>query len=226
MGRNLCPRGQVLEYWKDWLISEQGWFLVELQFPFCWVCGRTWYDYRGPKGKKINLKDICFNVLAWEEIIQVWNKCEPLERCHIIPHSLDGKDEPANLFLMCRECHDNAPDTTHKDDFFTWVNSQEWRITKQRKEMICKLKEELRTFGLNDLEDDECKELCSILESSQFRDWLDKNIGSHRASGGGCARKLSSFVAGLARYWKSHKRNNKAIQPELPFNKNVVEDNG
>ena len=28
-----------------------------------------------------------------------------LERCHIIPHSRGGADEPSNLVLLCKKCH-------------------------------------------------------------------------------------------------------------------------
>lgn len=32
-----------------------------------------------------------------------------LERCHIIPDSLGGKDEPSNLVLLCKRCHAEDP---------------------------------------------------------------------------------------------------------------------
>ncbi len=39
--------------------------------------------------------------------------CEKsLERCYIIPASLGGKDEPANLVLLCKRCHLDNPNIT------------------------------------------------------------------------------------------------------------------
>lgn len=42
-----------------------------------------------------------------------------LERCHIIPHSLDGPDTPSNFVLLCHRCHREAPNV--KDPRFMWI---------------------------------------------------------------------------------------------------------
>lgn len=44
-----------------------------------------------------------------------------LNRCHIIPHSAGGEDNPNNLFLLCEDCHINSPDTSNQSNFFRWV---------------------------------------------------------------------------------------------------------
>ena len=44
-----------------------------------------------------------------------------LERCHILADSLGGKSEPSNLFLMCKRCHAESPDTKNTSAFFRWV---------------------------------------------------------------------------------------------------------
>lgn len=35
-----------------------------------------------------------------------------LERCHIIPHSRGGADEPSNLVLLCKKCHLENPNVS------------------------------------------------------------------------------------------------------------------
>jgi Zn finger protein HypA/HybF involved in hydrogenase expression len=42
-----------------------------------------------------------------------------LERCHIIPRSLGGSEEPNNLILLCKECHSEAPNVN--DSTFMWL---------------------------------------------------------------------------------------------------------
>ena len=47
-----------------------------------------------------------------------------LHRCHIIPDSLGGKDNPSNLVLLCRRCHIEAPNINDKDFFWDWLKAQ------------------------------------------------------------------------------------------------------
>ena len=44
-----------------------------------------------------------------------------IERCHIIPHSLKGSDEPCNLVLLCKHCHKEAPNINCKDAMWLWI---------------------------------------------------------------------------------------------------------
>lgn len=73
-----------------------------------------------------------------------WDKV-PLQRCHIIPKSLGGLDTADNLFLMCKECHDLAPNTVYRDIFLKWVGRQDWS-TKS----INAITSELAAFGFTE----------------------------------------------------------------------------
>lgn len=77
-----------------------------------------------------------------------WDKV-PLQRCHIIPKSLGGTDTVDNLFLMCKECHDLAPNTPSRTAFLKWVSKQHWTVRK-----FDKINSELSTFdfGIKDYE--------------------------------------------------------------------------
>lgn len=46
-----------------------------------------------------------------------------LEKCHIIPHSLGGLDEPSNYVLLCKSCHESAPNTSNPNDMWDWIKS-------------------------------------------------------------------------------------------------------
>ena len=51
--------------------------------------------------------------------------CEcTLHRCHIIPHSLGGKDEPSNMVLLCNRCHREAPNIDDAEFFWDWLLAQ------------------------------------------------------------------------------------------------------
>ena len=43
------------------------------------------------------------------------------ERCHVIPHSLGGPDEPYNYRLLCSECHQEAPNVADPSAMDKWI---------------------------------------------------------------------------------------------------------
>lgn len=47
-----------------------------------------------------------------------------LQRCHIIPDSLEGEHSPCNLVLLCRRCHIEAPNINNKEFFWDWLKAQ------------------------------------------------------------------------------------------------------
>jgi hypothetical protein len=47
-----------------------------------------------------------------------------LQKCHIIPDSLGGKDTPSNLVLLCRRCHIEAPNIDDPEFFWDWLKAQ------------------------------------------------------------------------------------------------------
>lgn len=46
-----------------------------------------------------------------------------LQRCHIIPKSLGGTDEPSNVIPLCNVCHDMAPDVACSEAIWYWISS-------------------------------------------------------------------------------------------------------
>src|SRR3972149_252426 len=110
---DLPTKIEIINFWKD-KIDEYG-ILIDCGEPSCWACGFH-YDAK---------YDIRNSNASWQDISECWKKM-PLQRCHIVPKSLGGSNEPINLFLMCSECHDLAPDTAIKEIFFEWVKKQSW----------------------------------------------------------------------------------------------------
>lgn len=61
-----------------------------------------------------------------EAIKRCWRcsyKTSELHRCHIIPESLNGKPEPQNLVLLCKRCHEQAPNVKDKEFMFSWIHA-------------------------------------------------------------------------------------------------------
>jgi len=181
---SMPSKADIFEYWKDWLDER----CFDWGEPSCWACGRWWdtkYDVEDPNA-------------PWEEIRKAWNKV-PLQRCHIIPKSLGGEDEPSNLFLMCKECHDRAPDTTSREAFFKWVENQNWtgRVFKS-------IEEEFKAFGFDEKTPKEIEELSDMLISKDFKEWARNKIGIHFSqSGSGSQITPSTIVALLWEYSKN-----------------------
>jgi len=93
---DLPSKSQIFEYWRERL-PPLG-FRIDWGEPGCWACG---FHY----GAKYDVKR---PDARWCEI------------------SLGGTNDVANLFLMCRECHDLAPNTSVLEIFFEWARAQSW----------------------------------------------------------------------------------------------------
>lgn len=70
--------------------------------------------------------DECDLSVDWSEAhIYCW-RCgckRKLERCHIVPHSLGGKDEPENIVLLCKRCHADAPNVSDPEIMWDWIKA-------------------------------------------------------------------------------------------------------
>lgn len=72
------------------------------------------------------LVDECgLSVDAFEAHERCWRcGCEyNLHRCHIIPESLGGKDEPSNLVLLCHKCHLENPNVSDPEIMWDWIRA-------------------------------------------------------------------------------------------------------
>ena len=50
--------------------------------------------------------------------------CEKrLERCHIIPYSLGGRDDPSNFVLLCKRCHGEGPNVNDIEFMWDWIKA-------------------------------------------------------------------------------------------------------
>lgn len=43
------------------------------------------------------------------------------QKCHIIPKSLGGSDEPSNLIALCSMCHDEMPNVRDAKEVWMWI---------------------------------------------------------------------------------------------------------
>ena len=176
----LPSKAEIFDHWKDKLGAFG--ILIDWNEPSCWACGfhyGTKYDIRRPNA-------------AWSKILKGWNAI-PLQRCHITPRSLGGTNEPDNLFLMCRECHDLAPNTDIREIFFDWVRAQISWIREGRK-----LEAAFEAFHVSDVEK---YELSVVMRSEEFRLWCRGRAGIHRPQsnyGTTLARLTPATLVGLA----------------------------
>ena len=46
-----------------------------------------------------------------------------LQRCHIIPYALGGKDEASNLVLLCKRCHADGPNVEDPEIMWNWIKA-------------------------------------------------------------------------------------------------------
>ena len=71
-------------------------------------------------------QDECGLSVDWAEAEERCWRCgykKNLQRCHIIPDSLGGKDEPENLVLLCERCDIDAPNVESKTFMWDWIRA-------------------------------------------------------------------------------------------------------
>lgn len=193
-------RARVLDVWRKWL-EENG---IDPLEPQCWCCFRPLKKSR----RLLNLAKMANP--SWTEIRRAWNDYESLQRCHIVAKSLGGTDDPENIFLMCKKCHDRAPATTSRELFLRWVSSQ--CEVNEIAEMWYQFKKTLQDFGVDS--DEELLELNGIFASHEFKVWVHDNTGIH-----GGTTKMSTLVAALLEFRNQHNRQNatQSVQEQLRF---------
>jgi hypothetical protein len=181
---DLPLKSAIFDYWKD-RFGDIGLF-CDWGEPGCWAC-------RHHYGTKYDIKR---SNASMAEIYGGWDLI-PLQRCHIVPRSLGGTNDVANLFLMCRECHDLAPNTNLPEIFFEWARSQ----SASRRE-TARIDEALRAFGVEPADHDL---LLSLLCSPEFRSWTQGRVGLHRPQSNYphvSARLTPATVVGLAVHYR------------------------
>ena len=182
--------GTILEWWRDRFDEcEAMGFFLDWGEPTCFGCDQGWegkYDITNPKA-------------SWPEIVRCWERA-PLQRCHIVPRSLSGSDHPSNIVLMCRECHDLAPDTSDREMFFRWAKAQSWYQRRVRELRQC-----FSDFGFDPEDEALVNQLTSILVSTDFHEWCKGKVGLHgfQRLPLGVRVSPSSFVAALTTHYET-----------------------
>ncbi|TYL78559.1 HNH endonuclease [Bradyrhizobium cytisi] len=180
----LPSRTEIFEFWKDRIAGLVRW--IDWGKPSCWACK---FHY----GLKYDIKR---SDASWGEILRCWDRI-PLQRCHIVGHSLGGGDDVANLFLMCRECHDRMPNTTIPEVFFEWARAQSWSARED-----AKIRDAMQTFGVDDTT---MPDLDQVLNSEDFKIWSGDKIGLHwpQSSYPSISSRLTpATILGLAIYYR------------------------
>ena len=77
----------------------------------------------------INEEDIASDINDLHKRCWHCGEIEKLCRCHIIPASRGGIDHPSNYVLLCRKCHELAPNCTNKQIMFDWLKSTNANLT-------------------------------------------------------------------------------------------------
>ena len=68
--------------------------------------------------------DECDLSVDWSEAEEYcWNCGSPkdLTRCHIVARSLGGQDIPSNYVVLCRKCHEEAPNVDDPRIMWDWL---------------------------------------------------------------------------------------------------------
>lgn len=175
-------KAKIFEHWMEWLDKN----CFDFGEPSCWSCRK----YCGEE------YDINNSLASLEEIIRNWKEV-PLQRCHIVPRQFGGSDEADNLFLMCIECHDKAPNIRSRELFLKWTSKQNYN--RDFGELVMK---EIKNFEL----DKEIDKINHLIRTKDLWNEIEHNLGIHfNQSRGGSEITVSTFIAAIAEYVKDEK---------------------
>jgi hypothetical protein len=68
----------------------------------------------------------CGLSIDWAEAHKLCWRCahkRQLQRCHIIPRSLGGPENPSNLVLLCAQCRSEAPNVDDSNFMWVWLRA-------------------------------------------------------------------------------------------------------
>jgi hypothetical protein len=103
----------IAQYWADAFGHEVfAPHLEDLAHPCCFACG--WFSERWYK----------------ETPKASWERAK-LERAHIIPSGLGGRDGAADIILLCNPCHVESPDWFDPWEMALWISSRPERPSKE-----------------------------------------------------------------------------------------------
>ena len=180
---DLPSKAEIFEYWKGRLRTLG--CRINWGEPACWVCG---FHY----GTKYNVK---WPNAGWDNVLRCWNNI-PLQRCHVVPRSLGGTNDVSNLFLMCCECHDLAPNTSFPEIFFEWARAQDWDARES-----AKLTAAIDAFGVGGAA---LQEVFEVMTSEGYRSWAFDRFSLHRPQSNYApisSRLTPATSVGLAAYY-------------------------
>ncbi|MEU5525413.1 HNH endonuclease signature motif containing protein [Micromonospora chersina] len=147
-------------------------FVIDLGEPSCFACG--WYDDSRPTHPQASFS-------------QTWAKSR-LQRAHLTPHALGGTNHPSNYLMLCKQCHDEAPDWRDPSMMIQWAKTRESFMHRLQVDVLAAWKA-LRPDQPLPTE---------LIESPSFagtlRQLLLENAGTHF----GIGLKRSTIVAALA----------------------------
>lgn len=181
----------IFEYYKDKCITENGTVEIDVGYdghdeskanvdnsipvivdwgePCCFACG-------GWTGVQVDDVDA--------DLKKLWDNAtvkRQLQRAHIVPDALGGKDTPTNLFCLCKRCHRDSPDTIYANEFFRWVYNRRKEGTLSHR-VVNKAIAECEKRNVNP----------AFMDLKEVFDNVYKTMGSH-----GAVIEESSYVAAL-----------------------------
>ena len=197
--RNTPSISDILHHWRNQDPPDLRVRLLDLGEPNCWGCGlpsRTAYSYfpRGTDAATGRLNP----PLTRAECVYAWKRAR-LQRCHLVPRSLGGSDDPSNVVMLCVECHDLAPDLANRETMLDWMAKQDWLTRSSAK---------FKAAWESIIGQDTCDvgQFGADYSSDAFWEWNQDRIGIHFSQRFGGPEFSLTTVLGA---WKEYRSSDK-----------------
>ncbi len=142
--------------------------------------------------------DRCWACGCLENYEEMYPGVGKIERCHIVPKSMGGSNDPFNLFLMCSRCHRRSPDTNDPNIMFAWMEQQYDDKILSAKELEKNLLQYFPEINGDDKKKNgnNLLRLTECIYTKEFSEYYINNSSYHF----GIKNKVSTYVGLLRKY--------------------------
>lgn len=193
-------------YWRNKFITKDGLVISRYRSgsipavedwaePMCWACGAPIPASETSFRAALHVCRMENGEVDLAKLYADKRITSKYDRAHILPESLGGKPEVSNLFLLCRSCHWESPDTTNRSYFFRWVfNKRKNSVIDGKRDILPEVINELKARKYTE------EEINLMLEKipedggyEAIRQFLTKRVSMHFNT-----MSDSSFIGGAA----------------------------
>lgn len=179
--KSMPSRYEIARYWiiGEGLERLKRKMVLDLWEPVCLAC--NYYNDRWDIPSTAELR---------------WDKSS-LHRAHLTPKCLGGSNEVNNLTLICKACHEGAPDHIDPEEMLVWMSTRKIRSVNNISERLEQCLIECEALGITQSDVEAFASLDKEIVRQKIGQIWDGRIGTHLSDTWGSFLKPSTMALAI-----------------------------